>query len=149
MTQADEEIIIMKSFQSKFDKIEAKDKCIRVQFLDWLSAKMLHWSEQIKAASDRIDAPCIIKVDKKPATLLGNQADYFYDYFTCNYIDIKGLKAGKSKDECTYTMDKERGLISYAQLFNESVIRNAEFAKKMDDGIKSLRDELNQIKGEV
>jgi hypothetical protein len=47
----------------KFRKIEEKNRCLRVQFLDWLSAKMHSWAVSIKAMSDRIDSPCIIKVD--------------------------------------------------------------------------------------
>jgi hypothetical protein len=53
---------------SKFERIEEKNRCLRVQFLDWLSAKMHTWADGVKAMSDRIDSPCIIKLDSKGKT---------------------------------------------------------------------------------
>lgn len=49
----------------KFERIEEKNRCLRVQFLDWLSAKMHTWADGVKAMSDRIDSPCIIKIEPK------------------------------------------------------------------------------------
>lgn len=46
----------------KLNKIEAKEKCIRVQFLDWLSDKLLNWSNRIHMMSVRIESPCLIEV---------------------------------------------------------------------------------------
>ena len=52
----------------KFERIEEKNRCLRVQFLDWLSVKMHAWADGVKAMSDRIDSPCIIKVEPKRKT---------------------------------------------------------------------------------
>jgi hypothetical protein len=52
----------------KFKRIEEKNRCLRVQFLDWLSVKMHAWADGVKAMSDRIDSPCIIKVEPKRKT---------------------------------------------------------------------------------
>jgi hypothetical protein len=52
----------------KFEKIQEKNRCLRVQFLDWLSVKMHAWADGVKAMSDRIDSPCIIKVEPKRKT---------------------------------------------------------------------------------
>lgn len=52
----------MLTWLEKFEKIEEKNKCLRVRFLDWLSVKLIDWSKQVKAASDRIDSPCVIKL---------------------------------------------------------------------------------------
>lgn len=49
----------------KFEKIEEKSKCLRVQFLDWLSDKLLNWSNRIHVMSVRIDSPCVIKVEPR------------------------------------------------------------------------------------
>jgi hypothetical protein len=46
-------------------KIEEKNRCVRVRFLDWLSAKLANWSARVKQVSDNIDSPCMIKVSKK------------------------------------------------------------------------------------
>ena len=52
----------MKSLRAKLDKIEEKEKCLRVQFLDWASDKLLNWSNRLHEMSVRIDSPCIIRV---------------------------------------------------------------------------------------
>ena len=52
----------------KFEKIEEKSKCLRVQFLDWLSDKLLNWSNRIHVMSVRIDSPCVIKVEPRKKT---------------------------------------------------------------------------------
>lgn len=54
----------------KFDKIEEKNRCLRVRFLDWLSAKLSNWSVRVKKVSDNIDSPCVIKVGSKPTPWL-------------------------------------------------------------------------------
>jgi hypothetical protein len=46
----------------KLEKIEAKEKCLRVQFLDWLSDKLLDWSNRVHVMSSKIDSPCLIEV---------------------------------------------------------------------------------------
>ena len=51
-------------FKQKLALIEEKNRCVRVQFLDWLSVKLASWSTAVKAASDRIDSPCVIKVKR-------------------------------------------------------------------------------------
>jgi hypothetical protein len=53
---------IMHEYLHKLNKIEAKERCLRVQFLDWLSDKLLNWSNRVHEASVRIDAPCVIEV---------------------------------------------------------------------------------------
>jgi hypothetical protein len=52
----------MLTWLEKFEKIEEKNKCLRVRFLDSLSAKLLVWSKKVKDMSDRIDSPCVIKL---------------------------------------------------------------------------------------
>jgi len=58
----------IRNVMSKFEKIEQKNRCLRVQFLDWLSVRMHSWADSVKAMSDRIDSPCIIKVEPKRKT---------------------------------------------------------------------------------
>jgi hypothetical protein len=55
----------MLSVLEKLHKIEEKNKCLRVKFLDWLSDKLLFWSKKVKDLSDSIDSPCIIKIGEK------------------------------------------------------------------------------------
>ena len=55
----------MKAWLDKFHDIEEKNKCLRVQFLDWLSDKFLDWSNRLHEASAKIDSPCIIKVEPR------------------------------------------------------------------------------------
>jgi hypothetical protein len=52
----------MKSYNLKLRQIEDKSKCLRVQFLDWFSDKLLNWSNSCHEMSVRIDSPCVIKV---------------------------------------------------------------------------------------
>ena len=59
----------------KFDKIEEKNRCLRVKFLDWLSAKLSNWSVRVKKVSDNIDSPCVIKVGDKPAQWMPNSVN--------------------------------------------------------------------------
>ena len=58
----------IRNVMQKFERIEEKNRCLRVQFLDWLSAKMHAWADKVKAMSDRIDSPCIIKIEPKRKT---------------------------------------------------------------------------------
>ena len=58
----------IRNVMQKFEKIQEKNRCLRVQFLDWLSVKMHAWADGVKAMSDRIDSPCIIKVEHKRKT---------------------------------------------------------------------------------
>jgi hypothetical protein len=46
----------------KLSKIEKKERCLRVKFLDWLSDKLLDWSNRIHVMAGRIDSPCLIQV---------------------------------------------------------------------------------------
>lgn len=57
--------IEMLGFLKKFEEIEQKNKCLRVQFLDWLSDKLLDWSNKCHVASVKIDSPCVIKVEPR------------------------------------------------------------------------------------
>ena len=52
----------LKNIWAKLQKIEAKEKCLRVQFLDWLSDKLLSWSNRVHVMSCNIDSPCLIEV---------------------------------------------------------------------------------------
>lgn len=47
---------------AKLNQINAKEKCLRVQFLDWLSDKLLDWSNRVHTAAANIDSPCLIEV---------------------------------------------------------------------------------------
>lgn len=47
---------------TRLQKIEAKEKCLRVQFLDWLSNTLLNWSNRVHVVSGNINSPCIIEV---------------------------------------------------------------------------------------
>jgi hypothetical protein len=58
----------IRNVMQKFERIEEKNRCLRVQFLDWLSVKMHAWADGVKDMSDRIDSPCIIKVEPKRKT---------------------------------------------------------------------------------
>lgn len=58
-TEVGEEML---GFLKKFEEIEEKSKCLRVQFLDWLSDKLLSWSNKLHVWSVKIDSPCVIKV---------------------------------------------------------------------------------------
>ena len=58
----------MKGWLNKFHEIEEKNKCLRVQFLDWLSDKLLDWSNKLHVMSVKIDSPCVIKVEPRKKT---------------------------------------------------------------------------------
>lgn len=58
----------IKNVYSKFEKIEQKEKCLRVKFLDWLSAKLSDYSERLHKMSVNIDTPCVIKLPTKGDT---------------------------------------------------------------------------------
>ncbi len=47
---------------NNLQRIEQKERCIRVKFLDWLSAKLLTWSQKVHEMSVKIDSPCVIKL---------------------------------------------------------------------------------------
>ena len=49
----------------QFEKIEQKQRCLRVRFLDWLSDKLLSWSKRVHEMSVKIDSPCVIKLPEK------------------------------------------------------------------------------------
>lgn len=55
----------MKELNQKLRKIEAKEKCLRVQFLDWLSDKLLDWSNRAHVTASKIESPCIIEVEPR------------------------------------------------------------------------------------
>lgn len=61
-TEVGEEML---GFLNKFQEIEEKNRCLRVQFLDWLSDKLLDWSNKCHVASVKIDSPCVIKVEPR------------------------------------------------------------------------------------
>jgi hypothetical protein len=49
----------------RFQEIEEKNKCLRVKFLDWLSNKLLDWSNQVHVVASNIKSPCVIKVEPR------------------------------------------------------------------------------------
>lgn len=61
-TEVGEEML---GWLNKFHDIEEKNKCLRVQFLDWLSDKLLSWSNKLHVMSVKIDSPCVIKVEPR------------------------------------------------------------------------------------
>jgi uncharacterized protein YoxC len=50
---------------SKFGRIEEKNRCVRVRFLDALAVKLHNWGDKVKDMSNRIDSPCVIKIGEK------------------------------------------------------------------------------------
>ena len=62
-----------KNVLTSLEKIELKQRCLRVRLLDWLSDKLLAWSEKTHEMAVKIDSPCVIKLpeSKKPATKFG------------------------------------------------------------------------------
>lgn len=60
-----EEGKIMAGWLNEFNRIEEKGRCLRVRFLDWLSAKLADWSVRVKKVSDGIHSPCVIKIPEK------------------------------------------------------------------------------------
>jgi septation ring formation regulator EzrA len=54
-----------KNVMAKFQKIEQKQSCLRVRFLDWLSDKLLSWSKKVHEMSVSIDSPCVIRLPEK------------------------------------------------------------------------------------
>lgn len=61
-TQVGEEML---GWLHKFEEIEEKNRCLRVQFLDWLSDKLLDWSNKCHIMSVKIDSPCVLKVEPR------------------------------------------------------------------------------------
>jgi hypothetical protein len=53
------------SVWNNLQRIEQKERCIRVKFLDWLSDKLLSWSQSVHQMSVKIDSPCVIKLPEK------------------------------------------------------------------------------------
>jgi pimeloyl-CoA synthetase len=49
----------------QFKRIEEKNRCVRVRFLDWLSLKLIDWSKKTKEMAERIDNPCAIKLPQQ------------------------------------------------------------------------------------
>ena len=49
----------------RFNQIEEKSRCVRVRFLDWLSAKLAGWSMQVQQVSNGIHSPCVIRIGEK------------------------------------------------------------------------------------
>jgi hypothetical protein len=50
---------------NNLQRIEQKERCIRVKFLDWLSDKLLAWGQKVHEMSVKIDSPCVIKLPEK------------------------------------------------------------------------------------
>ena len=56
---------VIKNVMKEFERIEEKNRCLRVRFLDWLSYQLADWSVRVKKVSDGIDSPCVIKLGEK------------------------------------------------------------------------------------
>ena len=54
--------IEMSNVLTRLQKIEDKEKCLRVQFLDWLSNTLLNWSNRAHVMACKINSPCLIEV---------------------------------------------------------------------------------------
>lgn len=46
----------------QFQRIEQKNRCVRVRFLDWLAAKLQELSIKTKNMADQIHSPCALKL---------------------------------------------------------------------------------------
>lgn len=57
-----EDFKVIKNVIQEFERIEKKNRCLRVRFLDWLSDTLLNWSNRIHVVSNNIDNPCILEV---------------------------------------------------------------------------------------
>jgi hypothetical protein len=57
-----EDYKVITKVMKEFERIEEKNRCLRVRFLDWLSYQLADWSVRVKKTSDRIDSPCLIKL---------------------------------------------------------------------------------------
>jgi hypothetical protein len=57
-----EDYRVITKVMKEFDRIEEKNRCLRVRFLDWLSYQLADWSVRVKKVSDGIDSPCLIKL---------------------------------------------------------------------------------------
>ena len=57
-----EDYKVITKVMKEFERIEEKNRCLRVRFLDWLSYQLADWSVRVKKVSDGIDSPCLIKV---------------------------------------------------------------------------------------
>ena len=73
-----------KNVLASLEKIELKNRCVRVRFLDWLSEKLLAWSKKAHEMSVAIDSPCAIKLPEKKE----KQPKSFYS----NIIETKTSK---------------------------------------------------------
>jgi hypothetical protein len=60
-----EDYRVITKVMKEFDRIEEKNRCLRVRFLDWLSYQLADWSVRVKKVSDGIDSPCVIKIGEK------------------------------------------------------------------------------------
>ena len=112
-----------KNTLTKLDQIAAKNKCLRVQFLDWLAVKVKHygdtWSANIQAVSNKIDAPCVIKVDYIADEVPLSKAEYLYAGPGYGYINIKEMKAKKVLRDMIKS-NPEANRLSLGQLFSEN-----------------------------
>lgn len=57
--------IVMVETMEKLSKIDAKNKCARVRFLDWLAAKLHKLADYVQSVSNGIDSPCVIQLPEK------------------------------------------------------------------------------------
>lgn len=65
-----------KNILANLEKIELKQRCIRVRLLDWLSDKLLSWSKSVHQMSVKIDSPCVIKLPEPERKLTLTERNY-------------------------------------------------------------------------
>ena len=49
----------------KLERVEGKNRCLRVRMLDWLSDTFHHWGDICHQKSVKIDSPCVIRMPKE------------------------------------------------------------------------------------
>lgn len=78
----------IKKSLSKLENIQAKEKCLRVRFLDWLSDKLLDWSNRTHVMASRINSPCLIEISPRTR----ENSKHFKEQY-----DLSKLRADLSK----------------------------------------------------
>jgi len=103
---------------SRLNEIEAKNKCLRVQFFDWLSDKLLDWSNRVHEIAAHIHSPCVIKVEPRKKE------------------ESKSAKENKELARMRELLAKERN--ERDQLAQE----NKQLARELSDKVLKEADEL-------
>lgn len=78
----------IKKSLSKLENIEAKEKCLRVRFLDWLSDKLLDWSNRVHLMASRINSPCLIEITPRNR----EDSNHFKDSLIIKQLNVTNEK---------------------------------------------------------